>query len=444
MNRGIVRCESFGSETGASFAPPLGRLQCALARGRLDDELPAAHPRLPSGPRNSHPPTKMIMKRLFLIAACCAALTAISWQPARGVAAELTIGSDAPALDVEHWIQTGNGYFEPVTEFESGKVYVVEFWATWCGPCISSMPHLAEMQNQYRGQGVQFVSITDESLETVQQFLKKQDPDSEKTFEQVTSAYSLTADPDGSSHEDYMQAANQRGIPASFLVGKTGKVEWIGHPMELDEPLKAVVNDSWDRKAFKKQFETQQQMQELMQKISMLAGAGKHDQAIKLLNEKIQQVEEKALVDQLTRIRYRLKFDAGQVDQEVLTYFRKQLEQAKGDPMSVAQFAYQIVGAAQRGTDPGPLANDTAEALQAEVERADDQLKPMLYVLQTQLYDATDQTEKAIKAQKQAVEASEGRQKERMQQLLEQLQNKAGEANKSGEASAQQETSSQK
>ena len=74
-----------------------------------------------------------------LMAACTTAL---------GADELLTIGSDAPAIDVEHWVQDGKGKFKPVTEFAKGKVYVVEFWATWCGPCIMSMPHLVELQNK--------------------------------------------------------------------------------------------------------------------------------------------------------------------------------------------------------------------------------------------------------------------------------------------------------
>ncbi len=102
--------------------------------------------------------------RLLLAASIAVALCLWTLDRPRAAAAEeLGIGSRAPELDIEHWIQDGNGFFKPVTTFEQGKVYVVEFWATWCGPCIQSMPHLAELQNKYRGQNVQIVSVSDET-----------------------------------------------------------------------------------------------------------------------------------------------------------------------------------------------------------------------------------------------------------------------------------------
>jgi len=62
---------------------------------------------------------------------------------------KLVVGSIAPKLNVEHWVQNGSGKFPKVTDFKSGRVYVVEFWATTCGPCVQSMPHLAELQTNY-------------------------------------------------------------------------------------------------------------------------------------------------------------------------------------------------------------------------------------------------------------------------------------------------------
>jgi len=63
------------------------------------------------------------------------------------------IGSPAPPLRVKEWIKG-----QPVTRFEQGKVYVVEFWATWCGPCMRAMPHLSELARKYRGK-ITFLAI---------------------------------------------------------------------------------------------------------------------------------------------------------------------------------------------------------------------------------------------------------------------------------------------
>ncbi len=82
-----------------------------------------------------------------------------------------------------------------------------------------------------------------------------------------------------------MEAANQEGIPTSFIVGKSGVIEWIGHPMELDGPLEAVVNDTWDREAFKKEMKLQQEFEQNMQKVAMLAGAGRFEEALKVVDE---------------------------------------------------------------------------------------------------------------------------------------------------------------
>ena len=200
----------------------------------------------------------------------------------------LTIGSDAPPLDVEHWVQNGNGKFKPVTKFQAGKVYVVEFWATWCGPCVQSMPHLAALQTEYADKGVQLISISDEDLETVEKFLerevrgaKKEDPDAKpQTYRDVTSAYCLTTDPDQSSNHDYMEAAQQNGIPTAFIVGKDSKIEWIGHPMEMDEPIKAIVADSWDREAFMKEMKEKQESEKAMQELFKLVQQQKFDEAV--------------------------------------------------------------------------------------------------------------------------------------------------------------------
>ena len=129
----------------------------------------------------------------------------------------LEIGSPAPALDIEHWVQTGNGKFSKVTSFQKDKVYVVEFWATWCGPCVQSMPHLAALQTKYADKGLQIVSISNESLEDVKAFLDNsiQDLDGkEVSVADVTKTYCLTTDPDGSCDTTQNALARLVGLRA--------------------------------------------------------------------------------------------------------------------------------------------------------------------------------------------------------------------------------------
>ncbi len=217
------------------------------------------------------------MQRLTVFAAAlalCAGSTAYAqdYAPIEDAqdegAKKLTIGDTAPPIDIAHWIKG-----EKVDEFESGKVYVVEFWATWCGPCRASMPHLSKLQEQYTDYDVTFIGVSDENLQTVVSFLFKEDKKDGKINNDRT-RYTLTADPDKSVMNDYFRAAGQRGIPTAFIIGKDTKVEWIGHPMTMDEPLEAVVKDTWDRDEFKTKFQRDRQVQEqLMERQKHFAAA---------------------------------------------------------------------------------------------------------------------------------------------------------------------------
>ena len=138
----------------------------------------------------------------------------------------LKVGDKAPKLQVAKFVQG-----EPVKDFEKGKVYLVEFWATWCGPCRASIPHVNELYTKFKDKG--FIVIgqncweRDETL--VEPFVKKMG-------DQMTYRVALddkSTDKKGAMSTTWMAAAERKGIPSAFLVDGTGKIAWIGHPMEL-------------------------------------------------------------------------------------------------------------------------------------------------------------------------------------------------------------------
>ncbi len=183
----------------------------------------------------------------------------------------LTIGSKAPPLDIAHYVKgvemDRRGNFVPITSFEADQVYVVEFWATWCGPCVGGMPHLSELQEKYKDKGVTIIGVSDESLPKVVNFLFQTYKHDGKVHNE-RARYTLTTDPDQSVKRDYFQAAGQSGIPTAFVVGKDGHIEWIGHPSSMDAALEAVVAGTWDRDAFKVTFEQNEAYKREMRKAS--------------------------------------------------------------------------------------------------------------------------------------------------------------------------------
>jgi thiol-disulfide isomerase/thioredoxin len=148
----------------------------------------------------------------------------------RAADAVLKVGDRAPALQTGNWVQG-----EPVRQFEKGKAYLVEFWATWCGPCRSSIPHLNETANKYKDKGLVVIGQdcweSDESR--VAPFVKSM-------ADKMTYRISLdnkVGSAAGRMADTWMTAAAREGIPTAFLVDKNGVIAWIGHPMTLEEKV---------------------------------------------------------------------------------------------------------------------------------------------------------------------------------------------------------------
>ena len=180
--------------------------------------------------------------------------------PAMG--ATLKVGDPAPKLQVAKWVQG-----KPVKEFEAGQAYIVEFWATWCGPCRVSIPHLNELHGKFKDKKLVVIGQDcwerDESL--VVPFVKKMG-------EKMTYRVALddkNAEKDGAMAVNWMKAAGQNGIPTAFIVNPQGKIAWIGHPMELKEALlEDVLAGRYDLKKAAAEYEANEKQKEAQMALS--------------------------------------------------------------------------------------------------------------------------------------------------------------------------------
>lgn len=173
------------------------------------------------------------------VVAALAAAVVLGWAQF-GMTQDLTLGSKAPKLELKKFVKG-----EPVKGFEKGKTYVVEFWATWCGPCRATIPHLTKLQKQYKDVAFIGVAILEDDPDEVEKFV-------EEMGDNMDYRVALDLIPedgdggDGAMVKNWMEPSGQQGIPAAFIVNGEGQVAWLGHPGEIDEPLDKIVKGTWD------------------------------------------------------------------------------------------------------------------------------------------------------------------------------------------------------
>ena len=142
----------------------------------------------------------------------------------------LTIGSPSPKLAAMKYVRG-----DPVKELSAETIYVVEFSGTKCVPCIECIPHLNELLKKHTN--VVFISIYGEDEQAVRGFLAGAGRGI---------ALRVAVDPGQRMWRGWSEAACQEGVPCVFIVGKNEKIAWIGHPLNLAEPLARVVAGTFD------------------------------------------------------------------------------------------------------------------------------------------------------------------------------------------------------
>lgn len=136
------------------------------------------------------------------------------WCAGLLAAAEPAIGSAPPEFGGKQFYNVPTMMSSPVTLAGlRGRVVLIDFWATWCGPCVASIPHLIELHNKYADQGLVIIGHTDGSSKAVDTFIKS---------ENIPYIISIG--------DDIGDAYGVSGIPHVYVIGPDGNVAWHGHP----------------------------------------------------------------------------------------------------------------------------------------------------------------------------------------------------------------------
>ncbi|MBB5352276.1 thiol-disulfide isomerase/thioredoxin [Haloferula luteola] len=129
------------------------------------------------------------------------------------------------AFGKSDWVQG-----EAPATWEPGKLYIIECWATWCGPCVAAIPHVDELYDKYYDQGLRVIgmNVWEDGKSKVVDFVKDKGEGMSYPVAYVGKG--------GTFEETWLKPAEVRGIPHAFVV-QDGKVLFTCHPMQLSEEV---------------------------------------------------------------------------------------------------------------------------------------------------------------------------------------------------------------
>ena len=145
--------------------------------------------------------------------------------PCRAAAAPPGVGDPAPEIGVRKWLNVAAGQ-EPTPESLKGRVVMIEFWGTWCGPCVQAMPKVQEIHDRYKDRGLTVLAISYETLDVMRPFLEK-------------NAYTMPVGSDPAKAT--VEAYGVRSWPSTFVIDRDGKIAFAGAPYGVEPAIEKAL-----------------------------------------------------------------------------------------------------------------------------------------------------------------------------------------------------------
>ena len=155
------------------------------------------------------------------------AFAVLGFAAARGAGAQSgpAVGQPAPSISLESWLNAGKDE-SPSLESLKGKTILLEFWGTWCHPCVLAMPIVQKLHDRYKDRGLRVLAISYEADDVLQPFLTK-------------NAYTMTVGSDPT--KKVVNAYGIKSWPTSVLIDKEGKIAHIGNPYGIEAAVEKAL-----------------------------------------------------------------------------------------------------------------------------------------------------------------------------------------------------------
>ncbi len=136
------------------------------------------------------------------------------------------VGDVAPSFELEAWTNLPANLKVPTADALKGRVVLIEFWGTWCAPCVRAMPRIQALHDRFKDRGLTVLGISYEPLDKTKPFVQKE-------------GYSFAIGSDPAKR--VVEAYGVRSWPTSIVIGKDGKVAHVGDPYSAETAVESAL-----------------------------------------------------------------------------------------------------------------------------------------------------------------------------------------------------------
>jgi hypothetical protein len=310
----------------------------------------------------------------LVVTVVCLVLASTAFGQRRG----LELSDAAPGLDIEQWA------FGNEVAINVGSVYIVAFFETTGGQNEIMLDNLAALMKEHGWRGLTILAISPEEPDVVQDFVRRNRDELN---------FTLAVDRRNSTHRAWVNAADSGGAPVIFLVGKQGKLQYIGRETDerFAEVFPLVMEGRYDAKLY-------QRVQPRLDAVENARRMRNFRMALRMFDEIIE-LDPLVFANQAME-----KFEMMLVDmdqkEEAYAYARQFIENYSGDANALARMAEKIA------TDPViPDDKRDMELAMTAAERAAQAAnpeEPQAYAIQALVHFHAGRIDEAVRLQRKA------------------------------------------